>query len=161
MDRYPNRQIGPICKFGPGGDFISIWPSEQSSQFSTNRLTKLLASLNKIIDKLVGPESYTDLAVPTDIQTTAGLVLADKEKLEYAASNGADEPAYTTPITIIKSNSRFSAEPMLFADDCRIGIATIHQPKHSIRAYRRTAKKRSALGLCLQGSLFEINLKSA
>ena len=148
MDRYPNRQIGPICKFGPGGDFISIWPSERfdrpeltaegSSQFSTNRLTKLLASLNKIIDKLVGPESYTDLAVPTDIQTTAGLVLADKR---------FDRPELT-------------AEG-LFADDCRIGITTIHQPKHSIRAYRRTAKKRSAFGLCLQGSLFEIDLKSA
>lgn len=26
MYRQKHAQIGPVCKFGPGGDFVSIWP---------------------------------------------------------------------------------------------------------------------------------------
>ena len=28
MDRYLNEQIEFVCKFGPGGDFVSFWPDE-------------------------------------------------------------------------------------------------------------------------------------
>ncbi|UCE99569.1 MAG: hypothetical protein JSV82_00405 [Planctomycetota bacterium] len=28
MDRRLSEQIEPVCKFGPGGDFVSFWPDE-------------------------------------------------------------------------------------------------------------------------------------
>ncbi|GAH28442.1 unnamed protein product, partial [marine sediment metagenome] len=55
MDSRLDNQIEPVCKFGPGGDFVSVWPGEaqQSRQPLTNRLAKLLTSLSQIIPTLL------------------------------------------------------------------------------------------------------------
>jgi len=147
MDSRLDNQIEPVCKFGPGGDFVSVWPGEpqQSRQPSTNRLTKLLTSLSEMISTLLGSELNT----------------ASKENLEYAVESKADKSAYSPSTTVIKSDSLISGEPILFADDRRISVRAGHKPKHRIRAYRRAAKKRSALSFGGQGSLFETNFKSA
>ncbi len=51
MDADRDKQIEPLCKFGPGGDFVSIWPKESivSSQELPNCLGKLLSSVSKTI----------------------------------------------------------------------------------------------------------------
>jgi hypothetical protein len=113
MDNYPNKQTEPVCKFGPGGDFVSFWPAE-------------------------------------------------KEREEYAAKNGGfEEPSHPAPDSTIKGDSQFSGEPMLFADDWRVGAAVRHKPKHGIRAHHRTATKRATVQFPRQGSLFNANFKSA
>jgi len=136
-DKY--KQIEPVCRFGPGGDFVSVWPPQASQppQSSKKRLAKLLSSLNEIITALPG----------SDFNTTS------KENLEYVAASKAGRPAYPTSTTAIKSDSRFPGQPMLFADDRRISVGTGHKPKHHIRAYHGTAKKRPAVSLASQGSL--------
>ena len=127
MDSRLNKQIEPVCRFGPGGDFISVWPSEPQ-RFS-------LASKN---------------------------IPFRKEILEYTAgTTRANGPAYPAPATVIKGDSLFPDEPMLFTDDWRVGLRAGHKPKHHIRAYRRAVKKRPALVLAGQGSLFDANFKSA
>jgi len=163
MDSDRDERIEPVCRFGPGGDFISVWPLESARaiQPSPNRLAKLLTSLSEIITALLGSE-FDTATVPTDIRRRTNHLFAEKEKSEDAVGNNkADKPAHATPATIIKSHSRFSGEPVLFADDWRIGLRTGHKPKHRIRTYRRTAKKRPAFGLSGQVSLFETNFKSA
>ena len=164
MNNRLNEQIRPICRFGPGGDFISVWPQEPTAlpKLPTNRLTKLLASISEIITVLIGPEVDDALAESMDIHHPTGLILRQKEKLEYEIETGeTDKSAYTTPITDIKNDSRISGEPMLFSDDSRISIRIGHKPKHRIRAYRRAAKKRPAPSLSGQSSLFEVDFKSA
>lgn len=32
MDSGTNKQIGPVCRFGPGGEFVSIWPESLELQ---------------------------------------------------------------------------------------------------------------------------------
>lgn len=164
MESRLNKQIEPICKFGPGGDFVSVWPKEPTFSLkpAPNRLTKLLNSIAEIINATLGSEFDSATEVPTDIAPETNRILYHEEKLKYAAKNTkADKPAYPTAATVIKNNRRLSSEPMLFADDWGVGGRAGHKSKHHIRAYRRTAKKRPALSLPGQGSLFEANFKSA
>jgi len=164
MDSRLNKRIGPVCKFGPGGDFVSVWPKEPTSFLkpAPNRLTKLLNSIAEIINATLGSEFDSVIEVPTDMAPETKRIFYQEEKLKYAVKDGkADKPAYPAATTAIKNNLRLSKEPMLFADDCRVGSRTGCKPKHRIRAYRRTAKKRPALSLPGQGSLFEANFRSA
>jgi len=164
MENRLNKQIEPVCKFGPGGDFVSAWPKEPTSSLkpAPNRLAKLLNSIAEIINATLGSEFDSVTEVPTDIAPQANRILYQEEKLKYAVKNSeANEPPHTTSATIIKSNSPLSGEPMLFADDWGVGSRVGHKSKHRIRTYRRTAKKRHALSLPGQGSLFEADFKSA
>ncbi len=164
MESRLNKQIEPVCKFGPGGDFVSVWPPEfpESPRPVPNRLAKLLTSLSEIITTLLGLELNTASAVPANIRRLTGRILAKREKLKYAAKNTkADKPAYPTAATVTKNDRWFSSGPMLVADDWGIGSRAGHKSKHGVRAHRRTAKKRPALSLPGQGSLFEANFKSA
>jgi hypothetical protein len=151
----PNKQIEsakrrdfakgePVCRFGPGGDFVSAWPPQPQSP--KKQPAKLLSRLNEIITTLIG--------------STCGLATS-KENLDYVVESNTGKPAYSTPTAAIKSDSRFSGWPLLFADDCRIGLGADNKPKHNIRAYRRTAKKRPAVTFAGHGSLFETDFKSA
>jgi len=57
MEMIParNKQDEPLCKFGPGGDFTSIWqPDISESSIFSNWLMKLLASVVEVIAVLIG-----------------------------------------------------------------------------------------------------------
>lgn len=154
MNSQPNKQTEPVCRFGPGGDFSSVWPPQSQpplvrrsvSEVGKKQPVKLLGRLNEIITTLLG--------------STCGLATS-KENLEYVVESSSGKPAYSSPTAVIKSDSRFSGRPLLFPDDCRIGLGADNKPKHHIRAYRRTAKKRPAVTFAGHGSLFETNFKSA
>ena len=164
MDSRLNKRIEPICKFGPGGDFVSVWPKESTSSLkpAPNRLTKLLNSIAGIINATLGSEFDSTTKIPIDFTPQADRILYQEEKLKYAVKNSeANESSHTTSTAIIKSNSPLSGKPMLFADDWGVGSRVGRKSKHRIRTYRRTAKKRHALSLSGQGSLFETDFKSA
>jgi hypothetical protein len=162
MDNHINQQIEPVCRFGPGGDFIFGWPSKpQASVYLSNRFVKLLNSMNEILNALVGCGFDLDSA-PADVRTIPQQSVWRKEKLEYAYGNdGLDGQAYASSVTIVKSDSSLSGEPMLFSDDRGVVFTVGNKPKHRIRTYRRTAKKGPPFGLHSQGSLFEPDCKSA
>jgi hypothetical protein len=63
--------------------------------------------------------------------------------------------------SIAAADSGLSVEPLLFADDIRVGLRIGHKPKHHVRAHRRASKKRHGLEIAGQGSLFDANGKSA
>ncbi len=164
MDIDKDRDVGPLCKFGPGGDFISVWPKEPAGFYEQegNSLARLLDSIGQIMTAMLGSEFEMSSALSSRNYHLTDHILLEKEKLEYAASNNkADERTYTASTSIIESNRRFQGEPMLFADDCRISLRTGHKPKHRIRTHHRIAKKRPTVILPGQGSLFETDFKSA
>jgi hypothetical protein len=37
MKNGTHKQFGPVCRFGPGGDFVSIWPASLESQPSLGK----------------------------------------------------------------------------------------------------------------------------
>jgi hypothetical protein len=146
MDNHPEKQIEPVCRFGPGGDFVSNWPPQNK------RPAKLLSRLNEIITSLIGSTSKENLEYV--VETNAGKSAGGRD---FAIG----EPSYSSPTAAIKSNSRFSGRPLLFPDDCRTGSAADNKQKHHIRAYRRAAKKRPLIVFAGRGSLFEADLQSA
>jgi len=156
-----NKPIEPLCKFGPGGDFISVWPdrSPQVPVPASNRLTKVLSSIAEIVTMML---LSSELGNKSSIASSIGRTLTEREKLEYAPKNtSAKNTDYSSSVAIIKSNSLFSGEPKLFTDNGRIGIRAGHKQKHCIRAYRRAEKKRTAFSLLRQGSLFEVDFESS
>ena len=155
MDNSVNEEIGPVCKFGPGGDFVSVWPKKSWPLVQDNGLVRLLAA----IGEMMGVIHYAE-------RTVAAAVLMENLSEKGVSEDGdednqTEEPSYAPSIRIVKGDKRFQPEPMLFTDDSGAGVAVRHQPKHRIRAYSRTAKKRHAPGASGQGTLFEPDFKSA
>ncbi len=144
MTGKSNRQPEPLCKFGPGGDFISTWPA-LTYKMTKNPLAKLIDSLGEITAAITG--SRPNISI--------------EESFLYADKANDDQSAYTPSVTATKSDSVVPGEPLLFPDDFRIGRDLKHQSKHRLRAYRRTAKKESAVSLPGQSSLFAADLRSA
>lgn len=164
MNSSTNNRTESVCKFGPGGDFVSVWPgeSEPSSQPAKDGLSRLLVTLGEIISSLLGSGVRPQAPGPRSLKYR---IIDPKEKSGYTAKIAElDKPAYS-PVrqrqATAKSNSLLSIEPRLFTDDWRAGIRAGRKPKHRIRAFRRTVKKRHAAVLSEQGSLFETNFKSA
>jgi hypothetical protein len=164
MEDDRNERFEPVCKFGPGGDFVSVWPPESYglAQPSANSLTKLLARLSGMIGKLLGSEAFGVPAGPTGAYEVAEGIPSGKGDMDYAGKDfNVDEPGYAAAATVTASNRLFSGEAMLFADDWRTGGRAGRKPKHHIRTYRRTAKQRTAVSAGGQGTLFELDFKRA
>ena len=165
MDNRPNRQgIEPLCRFGPGGDFISDWSPDLLRvlpQPSSSGLRKLLTLLREITTAVLGSKLNAPSGVAPSVYRLTDQFLAEEEKLKHGVKDSqAEKRTYAATVPIVESNRRFRSEPMLFADDWGAGVRTGRKPKHHIRAYRRTAKKRHTFSLPGQGSLFETDFKS-
>ena len=158
-----NTEAEPLCQFGPGGDFIAVWlPEPPESSASSNLLAKLLASAVEIVAMVLGLER-TGSHVP--LRSAFGsneLTVCHKDEDENAVRTGkAYDKTDSAPTTASEDDSSLSGEPMLFPDLGRDGIRIRHKPKHCIRTYRRTAKKRLAVRSSQHGSLFESQFRSA
>jgi hypothetical protein len=158
-----NRQAGPICKFGPGGDFIAIWQPEPSeSSEVSNCLVKLLISAVEALDVVIDLKRISSYVPLRKAFCSDELTVCHKEKVINAVENSkADNTVDSAPTATIENGSSFPREPKLFPNLSRNGIRIKHKPKHNIRTYRRTAKKRSTFRLSKQGSLFESQFQSA
>ena len=153
--------LGPICKFGPGGEYVSNWPAVPLYSVSTPQGNPLGRVLDGIA-RMVGLSPTQSLALQmrrtTDPQIQK-LIQKRRERNERAAKQ--DGPAYAASITVVGNNSPFSGKPTLFSDDTGTGFAPQHKPNHGIRASRRPARKRFAGGLPQQGSLFDAHIARA
>ena len=162
-DRF--KRMEPVCRFGPGGEYMSFWPAGSaevsSSQPWPNSLSKVLGSIARIISATLSPQQlYADVTIENICQP-AEESSEHKEQTQYAKPNPKpNKSAYTPPNAVIRSNRKFQGQPMLFADDRGTGRQTNNKPKHHIRAYRGTAKKRAAFDIARQSTLFEADLKS-
>jgi len=164
MDNLSNEQNEPVCRFGPGGDFVSFWPKQHSPSRKAvpNSLALLLERLAKIINAKLTPDFDASAASPKVTHQSQTLTLPEKGNLEYEVKHPQSEkPINTATTTVINSNFDLQGQSMLFPDDRRVSISTGHKPKHRIRTYRRTAKKKAPLQPSGQGSLFETDLRCA
>lgn len=161
MDRHRIGRIEPACKFGPGGDYLSVWPPSRSipGDPSSGHLTRLLESLAEIVGVLAGTRRIEASAVPP----AADQVIARAKETTQDAVERHRPRRRFNPETApgASSHRRFPGQPLLFADDCRPGDGAEPEPKHRIRASRRAAKKIAAHDFPGQGSLFEVDAPRA
>jgi hypothetical protein len=162
------RQAEPLCKFGPGGDFVAAWQPERSER--AEALAGLLGSAIEALAAAFGlkrttpylhPERSRRVPLNDDIypneQTDQHMEKSNDAIENSTALDSTDAPSAPAPA----NDSPFSAEPLLFPDFVRNGLRIKHKPKHHIRASRRAAKKGPAFRIPKQGSLFEGQLARA
>jgi len=160
IDGDGDSRIEPICKFGPGGDFVSAWPATgaKSAAPSAGWLSKLLNRLAQAI-----------ATEPIGAVREGERILYRKQEFENALRDSSShsagrltaEPTDAKTATIIKGDNVFCGGAMLFANDGGTGGRIRYKPKHRIRTYRRASKKRSSAGPAGQGTLFETDFGSA
>jgi hypothetical protein len=158
----PDKEIQaePLCKFGPGGDFVAAWEPEPSECLET--LAKLLGSAFEALAAVLGLKRTSAKAplignfCPNEpiVRYMERPYDAIENSTARDSTDAASAPAYA-------NDSTFSAEPLLFPDLFRNGIRIKHKPKHRIRASHRAAKKGIAFRIPKQGSLFEGQLAGA
>ncbi len=157
-----NSDYEPLCRFGPGGDFVRGWPPQLEGQTHLlhSGLGRVLASLSLIINKLRHQEQFETGAAVVEGPSSgfSGAAAITELSTENDHDEGTIDPETDS---IATSNSEFSVEPLLFADDIRVGVRIGHKPKHHVRAHRRASKKRHGIGISGQGSLFDANGQSA
>ena len=156
------ERIGPVCRFGPGGDYESVWPGDWMEQAAQpkNAIGRLLDVIAGMTDVLRGGNRHIEVTGPIDIA---------QENTSYESSNrgaGVRRGAYAEAGSVTKHNRGISDEARLFADDWRISTAAKHKPNNRIRAHRTASKKRSCVGAAVsfdesQGTLFELDFKGA
>jgi len=163
MTPEKNRQVEPLCKFGPGGDFVITWQPEPSDAFEmSSRLVRLLSSAVEVVAVIFGFKLAAPGVSLRNNFCCDELIVFDREKVINAAENTKlSDTAYAPATTVADNGGAFSAEPTLFPDLGGDGVRVKHKPKHRIRTYRRVAKKGSALRFAQQGSLFESQFQSA
>ena len=153
MEREIITRIGPVCKFGPGGDYESIWPADWqgSANRPKNALAGLLNVFTGIIDVLRGSEREYYIEGPTEIDESF-----DQETIKNVSKPGM---AYSPASPGAKRNHGFSEQIWLFADNWRAGRPAKYQPNHGLRAHRAVAKKRTYFRTSGQSTLFDPQLK--
>jgi hypothetical protein len=162
MERDMIRRIGPVCRFGPGGDYESVWPGDwmEEATHPKNAIGRLLDVVAGMTDMLRGSQRNIEIIGPMDI----GEGTAIEEIQQYGADErrtGVRRGAYAEAGSVTKRNRRFSEQPGLFADDRRAGGVAGRKPNYRIRTHRAVAKKRACFEPAGQGTLFELDFKGA
>ena len=167
------RQAQALCKFGPGGDFTTVWQPQTpesspavvpcaSTDAGPSFLARLVAALAESAITLVVPERGCLGAPVQDGGTCAERTIYLTEKVRNAFRSSKHGTTVDSASTATAADGGlFPAEPLLWPDDSRASPRVRHKPKHRVRTYRRAAKKRPAPGVPGQGSLFETHFKSA
>jgi len=163
MVAQKTRQVAPLCKFGPGGDFeVAWWPEPSEIVAMSNRPLRLLSAVLEVLVVLLGVKRTGARVSWTNHACDSEVVDFDREKAKNAAEDSKlGRTAYAPATAVADNGGALSAEPMLFPDLGGNGVRVKHKPKHRIRTYRRVAKKGSALRFAEQGSLFESQFQSA
>ena len=161
------ERIGPVCRFGPGGDYESVWPGDWMEQATQpkNAIGRLLDVIAGMTDVLRGGERCVEVTGPIDISDC----VTTQENKSYESNErgaGIRRGAYAAAGPVAEHNSGVSDQPGLFADDWRAGAAAKHKPNNRIRAHRTVAKHRTCVGATVpfdegQGTLFELDFKGA
>ena len=150
----------PLCKFGPGGDFVSSWPGvvPEGTVWRAGPVRRMLGMIGECIGAIISPELFSELSGAVDVEIKEFEVLA-KEKL----SNAVDEPKGRDNAPSVGGtcdNLKIRGQAMLFADDCGTGKRAKRKPHHRVRTHRRVAKKKTRDEITGPGTLFETYGKS-
>lgn len=151
----------PLCRFGPGGDFVSYWPKGSGENYPEsyeNKLTKIIERLSRIISGMI--QNRPDMQV-TFCGTEATILHKKQDERTIIAKNTFKKQSHSATNTASLSDKKISGQQLLFADDWGASKRAGHKPKYNVRTHRRATKKKVSFKWHRQGSLFGAELKSA
>ena len=159
VGRFGEFGDGPLCRFGPGGDYVREWGGGDKPAVTGdggNPLFKILAGIADMIGATVDPGILADMSVdgPEDFGPVfvSGVKEGSCDGADGIRSEGDAEAVGDT-----SADRRVSGQTMLFGDDGGGGGGGRRKSNHRIRAHRKPAKKRVACEVEGQGTLFEID----
>jgi hypothetical protein len=156
--RFNNRfSEPPVCKFGPGGEFIQELSENAvlfKSQPPENPLGKVLEVIAGIIGVAVGPELLIDQPQQQDNAPKEQIYKTKAEKTTYEHIQSEFGHHHSQTTGRAAGNRNVSGQPMLFADDGRTGPFAGCKSAHRIRTHRRASRKRHGRTVPRQGTLF-------
>jgi len=153
--RFSSDNDWPICRFGPGGNFINDWPYRKTSKASRQPIGSVLKTIATMLDDVITEELLHSSTIE---KISLAIQNADmEEKIDNDKSDKFD----ASPIAGTEANRMLQKEPMLFDNISGACGPTGYKSANSIRAYRRSKRKRPAFGQTWQGSLFDSHEQSA
>jgi hypothetical protein len=165
---FNNDKNFPVCRFGPGGDFVQdYWPDKTESQAPRQPIGSLLKAIAKMLDVVINEELLQDSTIEkinlaiNGAQLTADLENEiDIDKSIYGEQSRTIE-SDAPPVAGLEADRQLQKEPLLFDNASGTGAIAGHKPTDGIRARRGSKRKRSAFSAPWQGSLFESYPQSA
>ena len=157
---FDRDKLTPLCKFGPGGDFVSCWPGSvpDGIEWRPGPVRRLLGMIGECIGAVISPELFTELIGDVDDEIKEFQVLS-REKL----SDAINKPKSADNASSVRGaggNFKIRGQAMLFADDRGTGQRAKRKPHHRVRAHRRPARKKTRDEITGTGTLFETYKKS-
>ena len=147
----------PLCKFGPGGDYLTNWPAEDNLQENVepqlNPIGKILSTIADMVGATLDPEILEEMTRHADIEGPVTITIGKEDITDEKTNKGHNTQAACRPET----SGPVRKQTMLFSDDWRTGPAAGRKQANRVRTHRRPAKKRSNYKIKGQGTLFEIN----
>jgi hypothetical protein len=157
-ERFENEENFPVCRFGPGGDFVTDWPYTVQKK-PRRPISSLLKTIAKMLDAVITEELLNSSTIEkinlaiNDTKLTADL----ENKIDLNKSDESNAPAASG----IEVGGQLQTQQMLFDNASGTVRSAGHKPNHSVRAHRRIKRKRTAFSQPWQGSLFESYPQSA
>lgn len=130
----------PLCKFGPGGDFR--W--DYTPQIDNNR-QGVFAPVAEAVKFVIKSISYR-------LPVCSGENEIVQEQHSFERQN---REFNTGKIRDTENIPSLSEQQAIFSDNARVVRAASKEPRHRVRALRRTPRKRFTVCLSGQSPLFE------
>ncbi len=155
---FLNDGNAPLCRFGPGGDYVKDWPTG-TYKAQQKPIGSVLSTIAKMLDTVIDEElmqNSTIAKIHSAIQNSKLPDLTEYE-IEYEKSNDVN----ASSVSGVKISEQFSAEPMLFDNAAGAFGHSGNKQNDSVRAHRKPKRKRASFGRVWQGSLFDAHQQSA
>ena len=155
----------PLCRFGPGGDFVHNWhgaPGESAEQATGTPLTGVLTTIAGLLGITVQPELLTEIACILPADAVKQDQPASVDHKQESTCNDLPRPTdrhHAASTGRPGTNRSLSKQPLLFSDDWGVGRGAQHKPTHRVRTRRRPARKKADYAVERQGTLFTLNGK--
>ena len=153
------RPLDSLCQFGPGGDFAFPLSSDQAP-LQQNAFAGLGWALLGMVGAVFGLYEGEDLAT-SDFDKKTSLHGNCKEPAHAELNTRSVSSSHAASTSNTGGHILFPAEPWLFPDDGRASTRVGPKPKHRVRTYGRTPRKRIPHDLPGQGTLFEVDFTRA
>jgi hypothetical protein len=154
MDKF-NSFYGediPVCRFGPGGDFVQDWPVRlRSGQADT--IGKILKTIAKMLDTAITTKLLQNSTIEKINLAVNGGKFSTNAEDEIDVDKSDKPDTQTAPGT--QTCRKLSEKPMLFDNASGAGRPVRHKPVNGVRAHHRPKRKRTSFSTVRQGSLFE------
>ena len=139
--RFNNDKNFPVCRFGPGGDFVEdYWPDKTESKVSRQPIGSVLKAIGKMLDAVIAEELLQNSTIEKiNLAINGAQLTADLEnEIDIDKSVESDAP----PVAGLEADRQLQKEPLLFDNASGVGA-----DEHSSADGRRRRGGRSRSGV--------------